>query len=89
MNQTEIKVRQQEMLNKSIIRLDDLLEHTQKVKIDSPLDKWIIHHCLLNEIPLLKELLTLCECNKTEQIINKVRKVAENLAPVSDLECFK
>lgn len=89
MDQQEIKERQQKILNESIVRLDDLLEHAQKVKINSPLDKWILHHCLLNEIPLLQELLTLCECNETELIIKRVKKIAENLAPASNLECFK
>jgi len=89
MEQEEIKQRQEEILNDSLIRLDDLLTEAENLEVDSPLDRWIIHHCLLNEIPLIEKLLTLCEYDGTERVINRVKKIANNFAPVSALECFK
>jgi len=89
MDQEEIKQRQEEILNDSLVRLDKLLIEAENLKLYNQLDKWIIHHCLLNEIPLLQKLLTLCEYDDTGSVIARVRKIAENLRPISHLECFK
>ena len=89
MDQEEIKSKQEQILNESLVRLDKLLTEAENLKFDNQLGKWIVHHCLLNEIPLLEKLLTLCEYDGTERVINRVKKIANNLAPMSHMECFK
>jgi len=80
LEQEEIKERQKEILHESLERMNDILTEAENLKLDNQLDRWIIHHCLLNEIPLMETLLILCEYDGTEQIINRVKKIAENLA---------
>ena len=89
MNQKALKERQKQILDESLERMDDILTKAENLKLDNQIDRWIIHHCLLNEIPLMEQLLILCEYKNTEQVINRVKKIAENLAPTSGLECFK
>ena len=88
MNQTEIKERQQEMLSEGITRLDHLLDEAENLQLNNSLDKWIVSRCLLVEIPLIEELFKACECKRTEQLIKKLRKIANNLSSVSHLGCY-
>jgi len=84
----KIKEKQQQILTDSLKRTDDLLTKAENLELDDPLEKWIIHHCLLNEIPLLKELFRLCEYDDTEQIINRVRKIADSFALANSTGCY-
>ena len=88
MDDKEIKERQKQILHDSLERTDDFLTEAENLKLNNQLEKWIVHHCLLNEIPLLEKLFTLCEYDGTEQIINRVKKIAEKLAPASSIECY-
>lgn len=85
----EFKDNQKQILADSLLRLDDLLTKAENLKLDNTLDKFLVHHYMLEEIPLLDKLLTLCECENKDDILDRVRKVAENLAPATNLECFK
>ena len=89
MEQEGIKQRKDQILTDSLLRLDDLLTKAENLQLDNPLDKWLIHHALLEEIPLLEKLFILCEYDGREQIINRVKKITENLAPVTNLECYR
>jgi len=79
----EFKESQQQILTESLTRLDELLTKAENLKLDNQLDKWVIHHCLLNEIPLLDTLLTLCDAKNKDSILDRVRRITENLAPAS------
>lgn len=85
----EFKENQKQILADSLLRLDDLLTKAENLKLDNTLDKFLVHHCMLEEIPLLDKLLTLCNAENKDDILDRMRKVAENLAPASNLECFK
>ena len=84
----EFKESQQQILTESLTRLDDLLTKAEGLQLDNQLDRWIIHHCMLNEIPLMETLLKLCNYDKTEQVIDRIKKIAENLAPVSNVAAY-
>ena len=88
MEQEEIKERQKEILTESLLRLDNLLTMAENLEIKNPNEKWLVHQSLLEEIPLLEKLLTLCEYHDTEQIINRVKKIANNVAPASSSGCY-
>jgi len=85
----EFKESQKQILADSLLRLDDLLTKAENLKLNNTLDKFLVHHYMLEELPLLDKLLTLCECENKDSILDRVRKVAENLAPTTNLECFK
>ena len=85
----EFKESQQRILAESLTRLDDLLTKAEGLQLDNQLDRFVIHHCMLNEIPLMETLLKLCDYDKTEQVIDRIKKIVENLAPTTNLECFK
>ncbi|MCH8915986.1 MAG: hypothetical protein IIA82_09115 [Thaumarchaeota archaeon] len=89
MDEEEIKRSTDQILNDSLTRIDNLLSEAENLKLDNQLDRWIIHHCMLSEIPLMETLLKLCNYDKTKQVIDRVKKIAENLAPTTKLECFK
>lgn len=84
----EIKRSTDQILNDSLTRIDDLLTEAENLKLDNPLDCWILHHCLLHEVPLLQQLLILLDYDGREQIIDRVKKIAENLAPVSNVVAY-
>lgn len=85
----EFKESQQQILHDSLERLDELLTKAEGLELDNQLDRWAVHHCMLNEIPLMETLLKLCDYDKTEQVIDRIKQIAENLAPTTKLECFK
>ena len=65
-------------------RLESLLKEADNLKIDSILDRWVLHQCLLLEIPLLEALLTNSE--KKQQMVNRLRKTVNNLSPVPSMK---
>lgn len=85
----EFKESQKQILADSLLRLDDLLTKAENLKLDNTLDKFLVHHFMLEELPLLDKLLTLCECENKDIILDRVRRIAESIAPATNLECFK
>jgi len=75
-----LKAIEQEMALHHCKRLESLLKEADNLKLDSILDRWVLHKCLLLEIPLLEALLT--DCGKKKQMVNRLRKTANDLAPV-------
>ncbi len=84
----EFKESQQRILRESLLRLDDLLTKAEGLQLDNQLDRWVIHHCMLNEIPLMETLLKLCNYDKTEQVIDRIKRICENLAPASHMDAY-
>lgn len=85
----EFKENQKQILADSLLRLDDLLTKAECLQLDNPLDRFQVHHYMLEELPLLDKLLTLCNAENKDDILDRVRKIANNIAPASNLECFK
>ena len=75
---------EREMVLQSCERLESLLKEADNLKIDSILDRWVLHQCLLLEIPLLEALLT--NSDKKQQMVNRLRKTANNLSPVPSMK---
>jgi len=75
-----LKAIEQKMALHHCKRLESLLKETDNLKLDDILDRWLLHKCLLLEIPLLEALLS--DSDMKKQMVNRLRKIANNLAPV-------
>jgi len=75
---------ERKMVLQSCERLESLLKEADNLKIDSILDRWVLHQCLLLEIPLLEALLT--DSEKKQQMVNRLRKTVNNLSPVPSMK---
>ena len=85
----DIEAEKRQILADSLLSVDCLLTRAENLEFKTTLEKWTVYHALLEEMPLLEKLFTLTGYDGKEQLINRVRKITENICPASNLECFK
>jgi len=87
--ESEIKTIKQNMLNETLERTTKLLDLAEKIAQGSSAGKYFVHICLLDQLPLLEEVLDMHGYKNKDDIINRVRKIANNAAPTSGLEFYR
>ena len=84
------KTKEQKVIDMTFKHVDKLLTTAEKAITVSPVeDRYHIHHCLIEMIPTVEYVLNGYGYTKTKDVVNRIKIIAEKVAPASDLECFR
>jgi len=81
-----LKVIEKKMITQSCKNLELLIKKLDNLKTNNILDRWMLYKCLLLEMPLLEALHS--ETVRQKQLVNKVRKTINKLAPSFDFGAY-
>jgi len=83
------KTKQQKVIDKTFEHIHSLLTTAEQI-INGPVElRFPIHHMLLELIPTTELILNVNGFTRTDEVIKNIKKVAEMVAPASDVVAYQ
>jgi len=85
------KTKRQKVIDRTLKHVDNLLKTARKATCGNTTveDRFYMHHCLLDMVSSVGIILNGYGFPETDGVIKRIKEVAEKVAPVSGLECFR
>ena len=82
------KTKQQRVIDKTFEHVYSLLTTAESAINEPVADRFLIHHLLLEMIPMVQTVLNGNGFTRTDKVIKTIKEVAEKVAPASIAGCY-
>lgn len=82
------KTKQQKVIDKTSKIVYDLLTTAENIPEMNVDQKWLIHHLLISLIPTVETIFDANGFSRTDEVIRRIKEVAELVAPASHVAAY-